>query len=264
MKKIIWDIIIAIILAIIAAIVVEIFHLNTYILVIIVLIIIIGTLISEIFDLKVNNKKIKEENLRINEEIIKTNEKNCYKEIGIERIIDKKIKVIPENAIFLEKARDHIYILGVSCSSFWEGSEAFLPYLAKAGKNNILIEILLLNPDTKGKYLKERAQADTITEQTLKNRINDSIHEFIDFKNRNNIKKINLYLYDEVPVWFMIIVDSVYARISYYPIGKPDNGAPYYVLNDKGDYTLINPFIKYFDGLKERSKKVDLTENDKY
>lgn len=178
--------------------------------------------------------------------------------IGLIGIIDKKSHIINEDPQFLEDARSRIGILAVSLSSLWEGNEIFRRKLIALGKTKeLLIEILLLEPSSK--YLQYRADADEISHITLNNKINNAIREFKKFKQGGiNIK---LYIYNECPIWHIILVDNVYARISYYPSNKPDNEAPYYKFNDEGKYNLLTPFIKYFEELKDRSTEIDLTKS---
>ena len=175
--------------------------------------------------------------------------------IGIKKIEPKKADVISVKPKFLLEADEHIRILGASLKTFWLGSNPFIDYLAQAGKRNVAITILLLNPESKNI---EKARDENILIDTYKNRIRDSISQFKAFKQKNRIGRMELYLYDDFPVWHMIIIDRKYAKISYYPYGKVSEGVPYYIFNNQGKYNLLEPFIIYFEKLQERSEKVEL------
>jgi len=243
--------------------------LNIYITIIIILSVIIAFLILKMLPLlkeipelensQENNLKEIQEFKKTQEDLLKEieqlKENNSLRDIvGIERIIPEKRNILQERGTFLLEASDHIWILGITLVSFWTGNDIFLDYLAQAGRSNVMIQILLLNPESN--CISSKANDENIPVDTFKNWINDSISNFINFRQKNSIKRMELYLYDEFPVWHMIIIDRERGRISHYPHGKPGNAVPYYILNAQGKYNLLEPFIMYFEQLKERSKKV--------
>jgi hypothetical protein len=216
-----------------------------YILIIIILSIIIAFLILKMLSL-----------LKVIEKLKKN--KSLQDIVGIERIIPKKKESLQEEPTFLLEANSCIRILGSTLKTIWTDNDIFLKYLAQVGRRNVMIQILLLNPDAKSKYLQEKAKDENIGVNTFKNWIENSVSEFKRFKKNNEIERIELYHYDEFPVWNMIIIDHKLAKISYYPYGKQGGEVPYYVLNNQGEYNLLEPFIIYFEQLKKRSKKVEI------
>jgi hypothetical protein len=180
--------------------------------------------------------------------------RNSLKDVGIEEIIPRKSETLQRKPSFLLDANERICILGTSVRTYWNGDNPFLKCLAQAGKKGVTIQILLLDPESK--YVRGQALSENVADKTVKNWINDAIDELKRFKEVNAIKKMELCLYDEFPVWNMIIVDSRFAKINYYPYRRSGSTVPYYVLSDKGDYNLLLPFIIYFEQLRKRSKKV--------
>jgi len=180
--------------------------------------------------------------------------RNSLKDVGIEEIIPRKSETLQRDPAFLLDAKERICILGTTVRTYWNGDNPFLNYLAQAGKKGVTIQILLL--DLESKYVRGQALSEDVTDDTVKSWINNAISELKRFKEVNEIKKMELCLYDEFPVWNMIIVDSRFAKINYYLYRKSGSTVPYYVLNDKGNYNLLPPFIIYFEQLRKRSKKV--------
>ncbi|MFZ3060771.1 MAG: hypothetical protein WA102_13675 [Candidatus Methanoperedens sp.] len=172
--------------------------------------------------------------------------------IGLEEVIPEKGGELKKDPTFLNDAKDCIRILGSSLRTIWADNKSFRAKLAEVGKNT-KIQILLLNPESK--YVKERADMEGIAEETYKGQIVLSINAFKKFKEKEKIPNMELYLYDEFPVWNMIIIDHNFAKISYFPIGKDGSKAPYYVFNGQGEYNPIEPFMIYFNKLAQRSKK---------
>ena len=173
--------------------------------------------------------------------------------VGLKEIIPRKIESIQKDPTFLLDAKDNIWILGTSLRTiFWNGNP-FRKYLELAGKKNVMIKILLLNP--KSEHVEQKAKEETLDEVTYRSFIDISIRELINSKN-NGIPRMELYLYDEFPVWNMIIIDNIFAKISYFPTGKDGGEAPYYVFDGNGDFNLIKPFKIYLDKLIERSREV--------
>lgn len=179
--------------------------------------------------------------------------RNSLKDVGIEEIIPRKSETLQRDPAFLLDAKERICILGTTVRTYWNGDNPFLNYLAQAGKKGVTIQILLLDPESK--YVRGQALSEDVTDDTVKSWINNAISELKRFKEVNEIKKMELCLYDEFPVWNMLIIDSRFAKINYYLYRKSGSTVPYYVLNDKGNYNLLPPFIIYFEQLRKRSKK---------
>ncbi len=173
---------------------------------------------------------------------------------GLKGILEEKKLALSKEPKFLLDATEQICILGSSLKTiFWDDNKKFLDYLAIAGKNNVMIKILLLKPTSK--FVKEKANEEGNKEVEYRRNIEHSIWRFINFKKNKQIPRFDLFLYDEFPVWFIIIIDDKFAKISYF-YDKDAGEAPYYNFDNKGDYNLIKPFGIYLDKLAERSIKV--------
>jgi hypothetical protein len=245
----------ALIMSIIGSILVLILALlnsNIYIIIFVVLILIISILTIFILSPKENNGEQEQKNPNKNnfESIPKKTELSIL--IGLKEVIPKREVEIQKDPIFLNNAKDNIWILGTSLRTIWADNFKFRKNLAEVGKNT-KIQILLLNPDSK--YVRERAEIEHIAEETYRGQIVLSINAFKNFKATEKIPNMELYLYDEFPVWNMIIIDRNFAKISYFPTRKEGSEAPYYVFNGQGKCNLIEPFMIYFNKLVERSKK---------
>ncbi len=198
-------------------------------------------------------QELKETHENLLNEIQELKENKPLQDVGIEEIIPRKSETLQRDPAFLLDAKERICILGTTVRTYWNGDNPFLNYLAQAGKKGVTIQISLLNPESK--YVRGQALSEDVTDDTVKSWINNAISELKRFKEVNEIKKMELCLYDEFPVWNMIIVDSRFAKINYYLYRKSGSTVPYYVLNDKGNYNLLPPFIIYFEQLRKRSKK---------
>ena len=53
----------------------------------------------------------------------------------------------------------------------------------------------------------------------------------------------------------MVIIDDKKGLISYYPPGRAGSMSPVYVINDR-DLSLLTPFIKYFNSIKDSGKRI--------
>lgn len=174
--------------------------------------------------------------------------------IGIKKIIppDKRRTDEPN---FLYEADTHIWILGTSLQTFWDTGNSFITHLGKVGRKNVAIDILLLNPESE--FLSEKAIDEKKSKTEYRESIETSIEKFQNFKRDKGIRHMDLYLYDDFPIWHMLIIDRKFAKISYYPYGEDASTRPYYVFDKRGKYNILDPFIMYFEKLRKKSKKVE-------
>lgn len=183
------------------------------------------------------------------------------KSLGVIDIIpsEDRIKLAKKEPVFLDDAINKIEIMGASLRSFWEPGNKIAEKLINRGTKGVSIDIYILSPTSY--YIDKKSKAEeslkTLPEDVrpavYKNLIQKSIFKFLDMKTLHNIETIRIWLYDEYPIWHMIVCDGVRGRISFYPGGEDAAKRPYYIIGGQTKGTLLEPLCLHLSQLKERS-----------
>lgn len=162
----------------------------------------------------------------------------------VEKAWEKEINLISE-------AKDSVKILGISHRTRL-ARPRFVDTLIKAGVKGIKITILIL--DHKGKNLAPKANDEGAIPDSWKSHIESSIIQFEQIKQDYPRIDIELYTYDIFPIWHMVIIDDNKGLIGYYPTRSPGGESPLYLIK-RDDLSLLTPFIKYFNSIKDNGKR---------
>ena len=163
-----------------------------------------------------------------------------------------------EEIKLISKATNDVKILGISHRTLWVEPD-FEKTLIATEHKDIKITILILDPE--GVNLTKRAEEEGRRDSNIwKNDINGSIGTCKELKNKYQTINLELYTYDIYPIWHMVIIDDKKGLISYYPPGHAGSMSPVYVINDH-DLSLLTPFIKCFNTIKDGGKKIISNED---
>ncbi len=162
-----------------------------------------------------------------------------------EKAWEKEIKLISE-------AKKNVKIFGKShrtrlARPFFENA------LIRAGQNGVKITFLMLDP--KGENIAPKANDEDANPEGWKSDIASSIIQFEQIKRDYPTINLELYTYDIFPIWHMVIIDDTIGLIGYYPKRRPGGTSPLYLIK-KDDLSLLTPFIKYFNSIKDSGKRI--------
>jgi hypothetical protein len=173
--------------------------------------------------------------------------------VGVQRIIsvDERRKSPRKDPSFFRNAKN-IKILGTSLRSFWEPDNLIVKRLIEEGMKGAKIEIFLLHQASN--YAGIKAKDENVNEIDYRFSIKESIYKFYNIKHGYPYQ-MELLLYDEYPIWHMIICNCECGKISYYPKGDDAKNRPYYVFKQGQNQTLLEPLCLHLEQLKKRSIK---------
>jgi hypothetical protein len=177
----------------------------------------------------------------------------AFLKLGLIDIVppEERIELASEDPIFLTKAKSKIEIIGTSLNSFWKAGNRIVERLEKKGCEGIEVDVYLLNPNSF--YTRQKSRDENVNPNDYKNKIKTSIYNFLEKKSDCHIEKMKIWLYDEYPIWHMIICDCEYGKISFYPKGEDAKSRPYYVFKGEKNQTLLEPLCLHLEQLKKRS-----------
>jgi hypothetical protein len=162
-----------------------------------------------------------------------------------EKAWEKEINLISE-------AKDSVKILGISHRTRLARPD-FEDTLIQAGEAGVEITILILDND--GANLVPKAVDEGADPNSWKSHIASSNIQFKQIKRDHPRINVELYTYDIFPIWHMVIIDDNKCLIGYYPTGRPGGKSPLYLITE-GDLSLLTPFIKYFNNIKDSGKRI--------
>jgi len=177
----------------------------------------------------------------------------------IEKVYPFKVETAWEKEInLISEATNSVKILGISHRTRL-ARHRFEDTLIKAGEKGVEITILIL--DHNGKNLDPKAVDEGEDPKGWEKDIASSIIKFKQIKrDHQQIKNLELYTYDIFPIWHMVIIDVDKGLIGYYPTRRPGGESPLYLIK-KGDLSLLTPFIKYFNSIKDSGKRIIAKED---
>ena len=109
-------------------------------------------------------------------------------------------------------AEEYYWLMGVS-AQYVRSAEAFLKYLPDYKRRMCKYRFLLLNP--KSPYLEQHTRREGRSASVVAGVIRNSIDELKDFQSRNNLT-IEIRLYDDLPVFRILIIDKKLCYVSFY------------------------------------------------
>jgi hypothetical protein len=152
----------------------------------------------------------------------------------------------------ISDAEEEVKILGISHKTRL-AEPKFLETLIKAGEKGTKITFLILNPN--GKNLIPKAKDEGANPRGWENDIASSIIQFEQIKQDHKRIDLEIYTYDIFPIGHMVIIDDKIGLVGYYPTGGPGGSAPLYLIK-KDKLSLLTPFIKYFNSIKDSGEKI--------
>ncbi|MFF0528088.1 hypothetical protein ACFYT3_06830 [Nocardia amikacinitolerans] len=158
----------------------------------------------------------------------------------------------------IHRAKSSVKVLGISHKILWSNQSVFRDALIAASRNRVEVTFLILDPTSDNLTLKARDEGEDPS--IWINDINASIARFHDLKAKQPELRLELYTYDEFPIWHMLIIDEKIGYIGYYPTDRSASHAPLYVLERSDEkYSLLVPLMKQFEHLKSTGVRLDLS-----
>ncbi len=177
-----------------------------------------------------------------------------YDLAGIKRVYKPKYIT---TAKALEKTDSSFYFLGVSAKSTADDKDVEKQFLRLQSNSGYDIKFLLMNPLAIAN-ITARANDENGNVNSWILDMKSSLSNLKNLADKHNIK-IQIKLYDEYPLWRMIVIDKKIVFLNYALQKTKINSSPLIKMTNK-DNALCNTFIRQFDLLWEKSTTISLEE----
>lgn len=181
--------------------------------------------------------------------------------LGIVKILNSSIKGEGSTESYMKRANHSICFVGIAASKWVKNADLLEQTIRSiCSLNSGHIRFLLLNPDSDAAKKLTLAQQSP-NEKSVKHKIEDSLDKLTNIAERiadqdeNLLKKFEIRLYDQMPIYRLTIIDNLRSYFCFYQIGCDGSNLKQFVIRQKNSATqtkqqnIFNCMSEYFQCL---------------
>ena len=173
-------------------------------------------------------------------------------QLGVRRLLSERRLGRELEYAFMEDARRSLVLVGIVHRTLWSDKARFEVALEKAARSGAVIRVYFVAPGSK--HLERRALEEHESPEDWGSHIRQAGRLFLEFQRRHPDAKIELYTYDQYPVWHLVLRDEREGFVGWYAPQKHGYDSPVYECALEAEGGLATPALQWF-----RSMQLDAT-----